>query len=126
MVLWRLLPLRVAVIVADPERPTVTGTGTERVPGETDTDVGTAATAGALLVRVMAVAPDWLALIVAVRVPLLPCVRERLVGSSPVRVGPEQRLDAAEAVEVRVLPSGPFNVQTRLLPLKRTRKAPWS
>jgi hypothetical protein len=125
-----LLPLRAAVTVAVPRNKpttgTATGTGTARVPGETETDAGTEATVGSLLVTLMAVALDWLALIVAVRVPLLPWVSERLVGSRLVRIGPGQRLEVADAVEVRVPPSGPLSVQTRLLPLKGTRKAPWS
>jgi hypothetical protein len=49
-----------------------------------------------------------------------------LVGSRLVMVGPGQCLELAEAVEVRVPPSGPLSVQTRLLPLKGTRNAPWS
>jgi hypothetical protein len=120
MLLPRLLPLSVAVTVAVPGAPAVTGIGAETEPAGTDTESTTDATVGSLLVKVMVVVLDWLALIVAVRVPVLPWVRDRLVGSRLLRVGAGQRLEVAEAVEVRAPPSGPFNVQTRLLPLKGT------
>jgi hypothetical protein len=113
MVLWRVRPLRAAVMVATPGVATVTGIGTATRPAGTATEAGTEPTAGALLVRVIVVALDCGALMVAVRVPLLPCVRDRLAGSSPVRVGPGHRLELLEAVAVRVLPSGPFSAQTR-------------
>jgi hypothetical protein len=96
------------------------------MPAGTVTAAETDATAGSPLWRVIVVAVARTALMVAVRVPLLPWVRDRLVGSSPVRVGPGHRFELADAVEVRVPPSGPLRVQTRLLPLKGTRKAPWS
>jgi hypothetical protein len=126
IVLWRLLPLSEAVIVAGPGEMETTGTATATAPAGTETDAGTEATVGSVLARVIVVELNWGAVIVAVRVPLVPCVGVRVVGSRLVRVGSGHRLELAEAVEVRVLPSGPFSVQTRLLPLKGTRKAPWS
>jgi hypothetical protein len=126
IVLWRLLPLRDAVIVAVPGARAVIVIMPVSMPEGTVTVAGTDATVGSLLVSVMGVALDCGALMVAVRVPLPPWLRERLAGSSPVRVGPGHRFELADAVEVRVRPSGPLRVQTRLLPLKGTRKAPWS
>jgi hypothetical protein len=71
-VLWRLLPLSEAVIVAVPGATAATGTTTARAPVGTVTVAGTEAMPAALLPRVMTVSAGWAALIVAVRVPVLP------------------------------------------------------
>jgi hypothetical protein len=114
------------VTVAVPGRPAATGTGTVSVPGETETDAGTDAIAGSLLVSAIVVTIVCGALIVAVSVPVLPWVSDKFAGSRARMVGTGQRLELGEAAAVRTVPSSPFSIQTRLLSLKRTGKAPWT
>jgi len=85
--LWTALPFRLAVMVAVPGATATTGTGTKTAPAGTVTTVGTEATAGALLWRLMLVGMAWTALMVAVRVPVPPWVMGRAAGSRVVRVG---------------------------------------
>jgi hypothetical protein len=122
-VLWRLLPWSAAVTVAVPGERAETGIATATAPAGTVAVAGTLAMAGSWLCTWMVVGLGCAALRVAVSVPLPPEVRVRFGGSRARRVGPGQRLEYADAVEVRVTPSGPFNVQTRALPSKGTRKA---
>jgi hypothetical protein len=122
-VLWRLLPWSAAVTVAVPGATAVIVTVAVIVPAGTETAAGTATTAGFELSSAMRVSLAGAALRVAVSVPLPPTERVRRGGSRALRVGPGQRLEYADAVEVRVTPSGPFNVQRRGLPSKGTRKA---
>jgi hypothetical protein len=86
-VLETLLPLRLAVMVAVPGATPATGTATVTAPTGTVTVLGTEATLGSLLSSVIGVASGCAALIVAVTVPVPPCVIGRATGSSFVMVG---------------------------------------